>query len=331
MAYVNAEKDDLVPELEKLGIDVHLLSSGSLPWPVALRRLMKSGAFDIVHSHSPLVASVARIAGQTIQPTPLLFYTEHSSWECYRQPTRLLNRATYRLDKGQFAVSRAAVESVPARLRTRLRVLNHGIDVAAVSRRKGERSAARERMGVCGTDVVVGTVANLRPEKNNEGLLRVARQMTSSDPNVRFVSIGQGPLVKELAALHQQLGLGERFLFMGAQPDAIGLMAGFDIFTLASHVEGLPVAFMEARALGLPIVVTAVGGLPDSIADEVDGILVAPRSDEALAAGLTRLTGSATERRRLARASATRADRYDASIATAVVEDSYLAAMSSDR
>ena len=50
-------------------------------------------------------------------------------------------------------------------------------------------------------------------------------------------------------------------MIMGAQPDAIGLMAGFDVFTLASHVEGLPVAFMEARALGIPVVVTAVGGI----------------------------------------------------------------------
>ena len=118
-----------------------------------------------------------------------------------------------------------------------------------------------------------------------------------------------------------------RFLIMGAQPDAVGLMAGFDVFTLASHIEGLPVSFMEARALGLPIVVTAVGGLPDLITDNVDGLLVQPGSDEALTNALASVTESVALRNRLALASGARAADCDASIATAHIENCYMAAM----
>lgn len=108
---------------------------------------MKRESYDIVHSHSPLVAAVARVAALSIRPAPLLFYTEHNSWDPYRPPTRWLNRATYRLDDVQFAVSKAAMESVPPHLRTNLTVLNHGVDVDAIRQRSKERAAARRRMG----------------------------------------------------------------------------------------------------------------------------------------------------------------------------------------
>lgn len=331
VAYVNAEKDDLVPELEALGVEVHLLSDGLTPWPIALRQLMKRGCYDVVHGHSPLVASAARIAAQSIRPKPLLFYTEHNSWDPYRLPTRWLNRMTYPLDDSQFAVSRAAKDSVPQHLRVKLNVLNHGINVESVRLRRVERASARERMGFAETDVVVGTVANFRPEKNYEGLLRVAQQMTSVDPHVRFVSIGQGPLADDIGATHRQLGLGDRFMIMGAQPDAIGLMAGFDVFTLASHVEGLPVAFMEARALGIPVVVTAVGGLPDLITDIEDGFLVPPGSDDALAEALRIVTTSGAERQRLSIASAIRAHDCNASRATSIIETHYSEALANNQ
>ena len=151
--------------------------------------------------------------------------------------------------------------------------------------------------------------------------------MTSDDPDVRFVSIGQGPLAADIRAAHSKLGLGDRFIMMGAQPDAVGLMAGFDIFILASHVEGLPVSFMEARALGLPVVVTAVGGLPDLITDGVDGLLVSPGSDGALATALGSLTASADERRQLSLASTNRASDCDAARATSVIETRYAEAI----
>ena len=329
VAFTNEDKDALVPEFEELGIPVHRLSGGRAPWPLAVRALLAQGRFDVVHAHSPLVAAVVRAASRSARPMPRLVYTEHNSWDPYSVPTRWANRLTYRLDDAQFAVSRAAWESVPVPLRSNLTVLDHGIDVESVRQRRACRAASREELGIAQDEIVVGTVANLRPEKNYEGLLRVAARLTADDPRVRFVSIGQGPLRDRIAGEHAELGLGDRFLLLGAQPDATRLMAAFDIFVLASHVEGLPVAFMEARALGLPVVVTAVGGLTDHVSDRENGLLVPPGSDDALLAALEQVVESDALRARLGEASAGRADDLDARVTVKVIEHGYTRALES--
>ena len=89
-------------------------------------------------------------------------------------------------------------------------------------------------------------------------------------------AVGQGPLEREVTALRNELGLQGVVTLTGYRPDAVRLMAGCDIFVLGSKCEGLPVALMEASALGLPIVATRVGGIPDAFHDGVDAVLVAP-------------------------------------------------------
>ena len=104
-------------------------------------------------------------------------------------------------------------------------------------------------------------------------------------------------------------------------------MAAFDVFVLASHIEGLPVAFMEARALGLPVVVTAVGGLVDHVDDRENGLLVPPGSEDAFVAAVREVVRSDELRTRLGEASARRADDFDARIAVEAIENRYAQVM----
>lgn len=312
VAYVTPDKDQLVTELEDLGVRVHRLSSGRVPWPIRLRQLLGSERYDVVHVHSPLVAAATRIAAATVRPSPRVVYTEHNSWGPYSVPTRWANRLTYRLDDAQIAVSRAAWESVPPRLRSKLEVIDHGIDVEAVGDRRSERDRVRRELGVPDDELVVGVVANFRPEKNYEGLLRVAQRVIATRPGVRFVSLGQGPLLEPMRRRCADMGIADRFLMLGHKPDATSYMAGFDIFLLGSRWEGLPVAFMEARALGLPVVVTAVGGLVDHVRTGVDGVLVPPGSDEALAEALLSVIDDPELRARMGTASKAGAADFDA-------------------
>ena len=97
----------------------------------------------------------------------------------------------------------------------------------------------------------------------------------------------------------------------GYRPDAVRLMAGCDVFLLGSKWEGLPVALMEASALGLPIVATRVGGIPDSFHDDVDALLVEPGSPEALAGAIERLAQEEPLRRRIGEAAQARAGDFD--------------------
>jgi glycosyltransferase involved in cell wall biosynthesis len=137
--------------------------------------------------------------------------------------------------------------------------------------------------------------------------------------------VGQGPLVDEVAALHNSLDLGDRFLLLGFRRDIHDLMAAADIFTLASAHEGLPVAVMEAFAAGLPVVATAVGGLPHQVTDGVEGVLVPAGNSEALAAALVTVAGDANLRAGMGEAARKRSTAYDIRHAVAEQERLYAA------
>jgi glycosyltransferase involved in cell wall biosynthesis len=327
-AYVVPGKDALVPQLEQTGVEVSRLGVDGGSWLSDLGRIIRTGRPDVVHVHSPLVAAAARLVVRSIprRRRPRLVYTEHNRWPMYRRPTRLANRLTYRLDDVKLAVSADVVASVPERMRDRVEVLIHGIDTEAVGRFLAERDDARAELGVADDEVLVGTVANLRPEKGYPYLLKAAARVLETRDDVCFVSVGTGPKMEEAVALHSELGLGDRFRFLGLREDARRLMAGFDVFCLASLHEGLPVTVMEAMALGRPTVATRAGGIPEAVRDGLEGLLVEPGQRDQLAAALTRMAAEPGLRATMGRAARDRASMFDAARAVRHIEQLYLQA-----
>ena len=169
----------------------------------------------------------------------------------------------------------------------------------------------------------MGTVANLRATKGYPDLLEAAAAVIRDSDSVQFVSVGRGPLESELRARRDRLGLGARFEFLGFRPDAVRIMSAFDIFCLASHHEGLPIALMEALALGLPVVATRVGGVEELVTDGREAVLVAARRPDALAAALLALVHDPERRSAMARQACARGDTLDAPIAVATIEAVY--------
>jgi glycosyltransferase involved in cell wall biosynthesis len=329
VAYLLPAKDHLVPALRAAGVPVHCLHGGrpeSGSWTLRLRRLLAAEPFDVLHVHSPMVAALARTVVPTLpkRVRPRLLYTEHNSWPSYTPVTRLLNAATYPMDEAQFAVSQEVWSSVPQRLRRRLEVVVHGIDVPATRALRAERDQVRRELAVPVGTTVVGTVANYRREKAYPDLLAAARQVLDERPDVLFVAVGQGPLADEIAAEHRRLGLGDRFRLLGYRPDAVRVLAGCDLFALSSHFEGLPVALMEALAVGLPVVSTAVGGIPDAVTAGEHGLLVPPGRPDRLAATIVTLVADPHTRARMSTAALDRAGDFDARRATRHVERVYL-------
>lgn len=314
-AYLVPRPGSVVDELEQLGVPVVRLTDGSAVdprWVASLRNEVRARGIDVVHAHSPMPAAMARPALRAMPERPRLVYTEHNTWDCYGRATWLANVATYPLDDAQLSVSIDARDSMPARLGRRVEPLTHGIDLQAVAAHATERDQARAELGAADDDVVVMTVAHLRTEKAYDVLLRAARIVVDEHPRARFVSIGHGPLEQQMHALRDELGLGERFRFLGFRSDAVHLMAGADVLALSSHQEGLPLTYMESTALGVPIVSTAVGGLVDHVEPEVSGLLVPPGDPVALAAALGRVVGDDELRARLAAGAAAHAPTFDA-------------------
>jgi glycosyltransferase involved in cell wall biosynthesis len=312
-AYLVERPESVVAELEALGVPCRQLGAegSGWKWLPALWAMVRREAVDVVHAHSPMPAALARPLVRAM-PGVRVVYTEHNTWDCYGRVTRAANAATYVLDNSTFAVSADARDSVPRWLRGRVEVLTHGIDLAAVRTHLGDRSEARRALGFGDGEVVVATVAHLRREKGYEVLLAAAEEVLRRHPEARFLSIGHGPLADELAGRHQSLGLGDRFRFLGFRPDVLSLLAASDVFCLSSHQEGLPVAFMEASALGRPAVVTAVGGLVDHVIDGRSGLLVPPGDPAALADALSRVVGDAGLREQLAHGALAGSDGFDA-------------------
>lgn len=326
VAYLVDRPHSVIAELESQGVAVHRLGDGTFPhprWVVDLRRLVHDLGIEVVHAHSPLPAAVARVAR-----LPAAFvYTEHNQWDRYSPPTRWANRATFGLNDRAFAVSDEARDLTGRRRRRSVETLIHGVDVAAIRDVVGGRPEARRELGVDNDEILVGTVANLRVQKNYPMLIEVASIVRRSHPGVRFVAIGQGPLREELDRRLAATDLGDGFRFLGFRSDVLHLMSGFDILCFSSSFEGLPVALMEARALGLPVVSTAVGGLRAHVVDGVDGLLVPPDDPVSLAKAIIDLADNPRRREALAEASARNADRYRAETAVARVEAAYLGAL----
>lgn len=328
-AYVLPAKDHLADELEQHGVTTRCVSvrARDLGWPLRLARLVRSGDWDVVHVHSPLPGSVSRLAARTLQSSsrPTVIDTEHNVWTSHRPSTRWLNRVTSRWNDSTLAVSTEVLSSFTGRLSTLSDVIavRHGIDVDRVAALRTERATVRRELGLDDRAVVVGTVANYRAQKDYPNLLRAIAHVVDVDPSVRLVAVGQGPDAAAVRRCVDELGLTEAVTLTGFRADAARIMAACDVFVLASKWEGLPVAIMEAAALGLPIVATDVGGVSEELDDGSSALLVPPSDPIALGAALLRVAHDADLQVALSDGASAKATDFDAAVSVGLIEARY--------
>lgn len=326
VAYVRPDKTHLVPEFEALGARPTRLGAHApsrFGWIRELRALLRD--VDVVHSHSPVLASAARLLAVTLPrgQRPALVATEHNEWSSHRLPTRLANGLTGYLDRRNWAVSQQVLDTMWKPRRRGSEVLIHGIDTTAAPTDPDTRRVVRDQLGIADDQVLAITVANLRKNKDYPNLLRAAKVAMEHEPRLRFIAVGQGPLEAEITALHDELGLGDRFRLLGFRRDIPELMAASDLFLLGSAHEGLPVAIMEAFAAGLPVVATRVGGVPQQVREGREGVLVPAHDSPALAEALAKVASDEEARKRMARAARIRSADYDIRQAVAEQERVY--------
>jgi glycosyltransferase involved in cell wall biosynthesis len=328
VAYLLPWKDTLVGEFECAGVPTTCLGARSSldpRWLWRLRRSLVRQPVDVVHVHSPLAAIGARLVVRSLRRTmrPRVVTTEHNVWSSHTGMTSLMNGATAALDDARTAVSGAVRASMPVRLQSATEVVRYGVEVASVRAATGARDLVRQELGIGRDDFVIGTVANLRANKAYPDLLAAARLVCDRVPRARFVAVGQGPLEAVIHAEHARLGLDDRFLLLGYRDDATRVMTAFDVFCLASHHEGLPIAMMEALVLGLSVVATDVGGNREIVEHGREGLLVPPGRPDELAAALIRVAEEPGLRQRLAAAAAAGAERLAVDAAIRRTESVY--------
>jgi glycosyltransferase involved in cell wall biosynthesis len=332
VAYVLTAENALESFVADTGVTVHRLGASGdadLKWMASLRRLLVTGNFDVVHFHLPYAAVFGRLVVLSIprRGRPAMVWTAHSRWDSTSPVVRLVNRVGSRFDDRIIAVSDSVRDTLPASARRRASVIVHGMDLGRAAQLRVERETARREvrreLGVADDEILVLAVANLRREKGYDILLEAARDVVAHGAAVRFAAAGRGPLSEEITARRDALGLGDRFQLLGQRSDALRLLAGADIFVLASHFEGLPVALMEATSVGLPIAATTVGEIPRLLTDGVDALLVPPGQPQVLASALERLASDEELRRRLGAAALARSELFDITRAVARIESLY--------
>jgi glycosyltransferase involved in cell wall biosynthesis len=149
-------------------------------------------------------------------------------------------------------------------------------------------------------------LGHLLPEKGVFDLVRAFAQVSARIPGMTLLLAGVGQIdrVRKLAG---ELGVRERVElpgWLGPESKSAALAAG-TLFILPSYIEGLPMALLEAMSWALPVIATPVGGIPQLVTHEVNGLLVAPGDVAALAAAITRLLEDAALRERLGSAART--------------------------
>lgn len=179
-----------------------------------------------------------------------------------------------------------AVLAVSRPIRDRLRTVGIADDRIAVvpnawssARPLLSREAARSALGIAPDARVIGWVGRLSPEKGADVLLDALR--LAGDSTIGVSVLGDGSERARLEAKAETLGVASRVRWHGVIPDAGVYVAAFDCFVLSSRTEGTPIALLEAMAGAVPIVTTAVGGVPD-IVSGTEALLVPSESPAAL-------------------------------------------------
>jgi glycosyltransferase involved in cell wall biosynthesis len=303
------------------GITVHELtmtSNHDLSAVRKLRRLIRSGRYDVVHTHLYRACLYGRVAAR-LAGVPHVVATEHSLGDTVIEGRRVtlgvraLYLATEKLGRTTIAVS----ETVAARLRgwgvaaERITVIPNGLDAGEFRFDEALRAAARERLGIAADTVVVGGVGRLTPGKRFDRLIRAVHEV----PGATLLLVGDGAARAALERLAGQHGITERVIFAGAVGHTRELLCAMDVFASPSPQETFGLAVLEALANGLPVLYAACPPLDElpaaERADAAPGARRLSRDPESLARALRAEVASVRERGRTRLAVPSVVARYD--------------------
>lgn len=174
-------------------------------------------------------------------------------------------------------------------------VVHNGVAIAPVP---GAGRLVRQQLGLAENDVVLGMLSVLRPGKGHDIAAGAVRQLRQEFPRLRLLVVGDGPGRPEV---EQSLAsLGPAAVLAGHRNDVAAVLDAVDILIHPSRVDAFPTALLEAAALSVPVVATAVGGIPEIVVDGVTGVLVPlPPDVELFVAALRPLLSSPAARVRL--------------------------------
>ena len=283
---------------------------------------------DLLHAHlfraELLGTRAARAAG-----TPVVVATGHSSR--VRSPADVAALAAVTPSIDRLIVPSAAIAAkvrAEGRGAAEITIVPNGVDLDRFSphRSSQDMAAFRDALGIPPDAFLIGVVARLEPEKGHRYLLEALPAILQAVPSAWLLLVGEGSQTDALRGQARSLPLParQRVVFAGFQTDVGALTQAVDVAVMPSLREAQGLALLEAMAAGRPVVATAVGGIPETIRDGMDGLLVPPADPSALTAALIRLACDPGLRDRLAASGRRRVeDRFSVTASVRQVEVIY--------
>ncbi|NQV05522.1 glycosyltransferase [bacterium] len=293
------EGNPVAERIERRGVEVTMLGVHRLRQPSALPRTFRAirdAAPDVVHTQLEFANVLGTIAARlTRVPSVATLHTietpEPGSREAHR--IRLMYRVLKRMAPRVVAVSESARRhylDVDGLVPDRTITVHNGIDLEPfIVPDDSARSEIRQRHGIPAEAAIVLTVAVQREPKGIQHMIGALPRILTEHPDLYYLLVGDGPHQAALRELAAGSGVADRVVFAGTRSDVPRYTAAADVFVLPSLTEALPTVIAEAMAGALPVVATAVGGIPEMVNDGTTGLIVPPDSPQRLADAVKRL------------------------------------------
>lgn len=257
-----------------------------------LYRLIKSGNYDIVHTHTGKAGILGRLAAR-MAGVPIIIHGLHGTMT---SPNPVLDRIYLFLDRftGRFTDCFVSVgEDLKQRYIERgignpskYRVIHSGMNLDSFYNAGDLPKEAiikkRRELGVADDELVIGKVASLEPRKGHKYAISATKELIQHHTNIKLLFVGDGWYRPKLEEMVQQNNLEDSIVFTGYREDIAEVMATFDIVILTSLWEGLPQVLVQAAAIGKPIVTFDVEGAKEVVKDGVNGFIVPLKNVDAL-------------------------------------------------
>jgi glycosyltransferase involved in cell wall biosynthesis len=268
-----------------------------------LRRLMRSYRPDVVHTHSAKGGFLGRRAAWTERIAAIVHTVHGAPFHPYQSPParelfRLCERKAARWCDHLISVADAMTDllvSGGVAPRDKFTTVYSGMDVEPLlAADQLHRATVRQRLGFQDDQIVIGKIARLFHLKGHEDLITAAVEVVKTNPQVRFLLVGDGILRQPLQRRIRELGLCEHFVFTGLVPpvEIPSLIAAMDALVHTSYREGLARALPQALIVGRPVISYDVDGAREVVLNDQTGFLVPPGDTRMLADRLTALAAS---------------------------------------
>lgn len=297
---VVAPSGPLTQELKKRKIPVFEVPMGGrsyVPAVNALTKLLKKYDPDVVHTHGQRAGLIGRLAARGL---PLKrVHTEHTYTHQFRLQNPVLHlshlRAMRILDRWTdkvIAVSKAVRQFlIDANITKpdKIVTIYNGITPLTSKIPDREIQAFKDKYKIVSDDIVIGTIGSFNIQKDTATLVKAVSRMVKKWPKIKLILVGKGPLRYKLERVIKRLRLEDRVVFTGALSNVLPALRSLKVFVLPSLSEAFGITLLEAMKAGVPIVATRVGGIPEIIIHNHNGLLVEPKNPKKLAAALMQL------------------------------------------